>query len=133
MIVYKPDHALRRVVAVVMFSSDANVEKIHWLETQLASDTYRHIEEKHRRKMIEHRTTEMAVTDLDKYWTALDKVCCSILRPSISSSSYDITTLRYRDVPPWHITIVSIDGYLDILSRTARLFAHRGSSLHGIG
>lgn len=42
------------------------------------TDTYKNIEEKHRRKMIEHRTTEMAVTDLDKYWTALDKVCASI-------------------------------------------------------
>lgn len=28
--------------------------------------------------MIEHRTTEMAVSDLDKYWTALDKVCLSL-------------------------------------------------------
>ncbi|CAB1120816.1 unnamed protein product [Ectocarpus sp. CCAP 1310/34] len=47
--------------------------QIRGYEAKLNSDTYRNIEEKHRRKMIEHRTTEMAVTDLDKYWTALDK------------------------------------------------------------
>ncbi|CAM9113656.1 unnamed protein product [Pylaiella littoralis] len=46
---------------------------IRLVEAKLMTDTYRHIEEKHRRKMIEHRTTEMTVTDLDKYWTALDK------------------------------------------------------------
>ncbi|CAN0555148.1 unnamed protein product, partial [Ectocarpus sp. 12 AP-2014] len=47
--------------------------QIRGYEAKLNTDTYRNIEEKHRRKMIEHRTTEMAVTDLDKYWTALDK------------------------------------------------------------
>ncbi|CAN0492077.1 unnamed protein product, partial [Hapterophycus canaliculatus] len=50
-------------------------KKIEGVEGKLLSDPYKNIEEKHRRKMIEHRTTEMAVTDLDKYWTALDKVC----------------------------------------------------------
>eukprot|EP00752_Nemacystus_decipiens_P005268 g4778.t1 len=48
-------------------------DQIRSVETKLMTDTYKNIEEKHRRKMIEHRTTEMAVTDLDKYWTALDK------------------------------------------------------------
>eukprot|EP00903_Cladosiphon_okamuranus_P009090 g8688.t2 len=41
-------------------------DQIRSLETKLMTDTYKNIEEKHRRKMIEHRTTEMAVTDLDK-------------------------------------------------------------------
>ncbi|CAM9695145.1 unnamed protein product [Ascophyllum nodosum] len=48
-------------------------DQIRGVENKLATDTYRNVEEKHRRKMIEHRTTEMAVSDLDKYWTALDK------------------------------------------------------------
>ena len=60
-------------------------QQIRNFETKLMTDAYKNIEEKHRRKMIEHRTTEMAVTDLDKYWTALDKVdqhgcaCCLLL------------------------------------------------------
>lgn len=48
--------------------------KMRGLEVKLMTGTYKNIEEDHRRKLIEHRTTEMAVTDLDKYWTALDKV-----------------------------------------------------------
>lgn len=56
-----------------------NEIQIRSFETKLMTDAYKNIEEKHRRKMIEHRTTEMAVTDLDKYWTALDKVIYAII------------------------------------------------------
>lgn len=61
-------------------NATTNAKKIRGVEDKLSSDPYRNIEEKHRRKMIEHRTTEMAVSDLDKYWTALDKVrTCTVV------------------------------------------------------
>jgi hypothetical protein len=43
------------------------------LNEKLRSASYKGVEERHRRKLIEHETTKMAVSDLDKYYLALDK------------------------------------------------------------
>jgi hypothetical protein len=51
------------------------------LKCRLRSNNYSGVQEKRRRKLIDVQTTNMAVADLEKYWTALDKVqqlcCCS--------------------------------------------------------
>jgi hypothetical protein len=41
---------------------------------KLKSSTYSGIQERQRKTLIDVETTHMAATDLDKYWTALDKV-----------------------------------------------------------
>lgn len=41
------------------------------IEKKLNESTYRGVEERHRRKNIEHETTHMAVADLDNYYNAL--------------------------------------------------------------
>lgn len=73
--------------------------QIRGLENKLATEPYKHVEEKHRRKMIEHRTTEMAVTDLDKYWTALDKVR-STSNTTVHDKSAQRHTVLFPDVCP---------------------------------
>jgi DNA repair protein RAD50 len=42
-------------------------------QRKLNTTEYKDIDEKHRVKMIEHETCKMAVTDLDLYYSALDK------------------------------------------------------------
>ena len=44
---------------------------------------YKGVDERHRTKMIEHETTTIVVTDLDKYYAALDK---ALLRVSENES-----------------------------------------------
>ena len=46
---------------------------------------YKGVDERHRTKMIEHETTTIVVTDLDKYYAALDK---ALLRVSSENESH---------------------------------------------
>ena len=49
------------------------VEQKRNLKRKLAEPEYKGVDERHRMKMIEHETTNIVVTDLDKYYDALDK------------------------------------------------------------
>jgi len=55
------------------------------------------VEEKHRNKLIEFETTQMAVQDLEKYWTALDKALMRYHRMKIEDINKIIREL-------WQIT-----------------------------
>jgi DNA repair protein RAD50 len=48
-------------------------QEIKGLKIKLKQDDHKHIDEKHRKKMIQHETTAMAVKDLEQYHMALDK------------------------------------------------------------
>ena len=43
------------------------------IKKKLGESEYKNVDERHRMKMIEHETTNIVVTDLDKYYDALDK------------------------------------------------------------
>lgn len=45
------------------------------LQRKLSADEYKNVDEEYRVGMIKYETTQMAVKDLEKYYTALDKVC----------------------------------------------------------
>ena len=49
------------------------VEQKRNLKRKLAEPEYKGVDERYRMKMIEHETTNIVVTDLDKYYDALDK------------------------------------------------------------
>lgn len=71
------------------------VEHVKELEAKLASSTYRNIQERHRHKVIELQTTLMAVKDLERYWTALDKVS----RNAIARAQF-LQVLMWLTPPP---------------------------------
>nr|QIC49984.1 DNA repair protein RAD50 [Actinia equina] len=48
-------------------------DEIRRYQTELRSNMYNNAEEKHRQKVIEMKTTQMASVDLDKYYKALDR------------------------------------------------------------
>ncbi len=43
-------------------------------QRKLSAPEYKNVDEEHRVAMIKHETTQMAVRDLDKYHSAVDKV-----------------------------------------------------------
>lgn len=47
--------------------------QISSIEQKLNSSTYRGIDDKHKKLNIQYETTLMAVSDLDSYFTALDR------------------------------------------------------------
>ena len=44
------------------------------LQRKLSTPEYKNVDEEHRIAMIKHETTQMAVRDIEKYYSALDKV-----------------------------------------------------------
>jgi DNA repair protein RAD50 len=44
------------------------------LQRKLSTPEYKDVDEEHRVAVIKHETTQMAVRDLEKYHSALDKV-----------------------------------------------------------
>jgi hypothetical protein len=44
------------------------------LQRKISTPEYKNVDEEHRVAMIKHETTQMAVRDLEKYHSALDKV-----------------------------------------------------------
>jgi len=47
------------------------VNQVKELRNKLNTETYRGIQERHRRKSIEYETTLLAISDLDSYFHAL--------------------------------------------------------------
>lgn len=50
------------------------LESIRSIKRKLSADEYKNVDEQFRVEMIKFETTQVAVKDLDKYYTALDKV-----------------------------------------------------------
>lgn len=52
---------------------NAHNDEIKKHEKELTDQKFRNIDEEHRKLLIELKTTDMAHTDLDKYYKALEK------------------------------------------------------------
>jgi DNA repair protein RAD50 len=68
------------------------------------SPEYKEIDERHRIIVIKHETTQIAVSDLDKYYTALDNALLryhGIKITEINRIIRELWTLTYRgeDIP----------------------------------
>ena len=53
------------------------------LKKKLGEPKYKDVNEKHHMKMIEHKTTNIVVTYLEKYYDALEKVNWTFINTSI--------------------------------------------------
>lgn len=69
------------------------------LKRKLVEPEYKNVDERQRMKMIEHETTNIVVTDLDKYYDALDKALLSYHGMKISDINKiirELWTLTYK-------------------------------------
>lgn len=69
------------------------------LKRKLVEPEYRNVDERQRMKMIEHETTNIVVTDLDKYYDALDKALLRYHGMKISDINKiirELWTLTYK-------------------------------------
>jgi len=86
------------------------VEQIHHIKRKLQTAEYKNIDDRHRRAMIKHDTTQIAVSDLDKYHKALDR---ALLRyhglkiGEINKIIRELWTLTYKGQDISNIEIVS--------------------------
>ena len=55
--------------------------RAHSLLVHQNHSEYKGIDDRQRKKMIEHETTTIVVTDLDKYYDALDKALLRVSAP----------------------------------------------------
>lgn len=85
-------------------------DQIRSLKRKLQTQEYKDIDERHRRKMIEFETTLIAVSDLEKYHTALDK---ALLRyhgmkiADINKIIRELWTLTYKGEDITNIKLTS--------------------------
>ncbi len=69
------------------------------LKRKLVEPEYKNVDERQRMKMIEHETTNIVVTDLDKYYDALDKALLRYHGMKISDINKiirELWTLTYK-------------------------------------
>lgn len=95
------------------------------LKRKLVEPEYKDIDEKHRMKMIEHETTNIVVTDLDKYYDALDKALLSYHGMKISDINKiirELWTLTYKGED---ISNIEIQSGQDSASRANRSYNYR--------
>jgi len=80
------------------------------LKKKLNEQEYKDIDERHRVKMIEHETTQIVVSDLDKYYDALDKALLRYHGLKISDINRiiaELWSLTYKGEDITNIEIVS--------------------------
>mmetsp|Transcript_27257 Transcript_27257/g.40242 ORF Transcript_27257/g.40242 Transcript_27257/m.40242 type:complete len:1418 (-) Transcript_27257:229-4482(-) len=100
-------------------------EQIRSLKRKLLTPEYKNIDERHRQAMIKHDTTNLAVSDLDKYKKALDS---ALLRyhglkiQEINKIIRELWTLTYKGQDITNIEIVSGQ---DSSSRAAASYNYR--------
>ena len=100
-------------------------EQKRGLRRKLNEPEYKGVEERQRMKMIEHETTNLVVTDLDKYYDALDK---ALLRyhgmkiNDINKIIRELWTLTYKGED---ITNIEIQSGQDSGSRANRSYNYR--------
>jgi len=95
------------------------------LKKKLGEPEYKDVDEKHRMKMIEHETTNIVVTDLDKYYDALDKALLSYHGMKISDINKiirELWTLTYKGED---ISNIEIQSGQDSASRANRSYNYR--------
>jgi len=95
------------------------------LKRKLQSEDYKDVDERHRVKMIEHETTKLAVSDLDKYHSALDKALMkfhSIKIADINKIIRELWTLTYKGEDIYNIELVSGQ---DGASKAAKSYNYR--------
>jgi DNA repair protein RAD50 len=86
------------------------IETIRGLKRKLSQPEYRDVEEQYRIANIKHDTSEMAVKDIDKYHSAVDKALQryhSIKISEINTIIRDLWTLTYKGEDINNIEIVS--------------------------
>jgi DNA repair protein RAD50 len=96
------------------------------ITVKLKSSEYKDIDERHRVKMIEHQTTLLAVSDLDKYYTALDKALMkfhSIKIADINKIIRELWSLTYKGEDIYNIEIAS--GEEGTSSNAAKSYNYR--------
>ncbi len=79
------------------------------LKRKLVEPEYKNIDERQRMKMIEHETTNIVVTDLDKYYDALDKALLRYHGMKISDINKiirELWTLCYKGEGEFGFSIV---------------------------
>jgi len=100
-------------------------EQKRGLRRKLNESEYKDIDERQRKKMIEHETTNIVVTDLDKYYDALDK---ALLRyhgmkiNDINKIIRELWTLTYKGED---ITNIEIQSGQDSGARANRSYNYR--------
>lgn len=100
--------------------------KLKNLTLKLKSSEFKDIDERHRVKMIEHQTTLLAVSDLDKYYTALDKALMkfhSLKIADINKIIRELWSLTYKGEDIYNIEIVS--GEEGTTSNAAKSYNYR--------
>ncbi len=80
------------------------------LKRKLVEPEYKNVDERQRMKMIEHETTNIVVTDLDKYYDALDKALLRYHGMKISDINKiirELWTLTYKGEGEFDFSIAS--------------------------
>lgn len=106
-------------------SKDALMVQQRELKRKLQTSEYKDIDERHRIKMIEHETSSMCVSDLDLYYTALDKALLryhGIKIEEINKIIKELWALTYRGED---ITNIRLTSDQDTSSRAARSYNYR--------
>ena len=109
------------------------VETVRGLKRKLSQNEYKNVEEEFRIASIKQDTTEMAVKDIDKYHSALDKALQryhSIKITQINSIIRDLWTLTYKGEDIRNIEIVSGN---EAGSRASRSYNYRVVMSKGSG
>jgi DNA repair protein RAD50 len=95
------------------------------LKRKLNEPEYKGVEERQRMKMIEHETTTIVVTDLDKYYDALDKALLRYHGMKISDINKIIRELWALTYKGEDITNIEIQSGQDTGSRANRSYNYR--------
>lgn len=95
------------------------------LKRKLAEPEYKGVDERYRMKMIEHETTTIVVTDLDKYYDALDKALLRFHALKISDINKIIKELWALTYKGEDITDIQIQSGQDTGSRANRSYNYR--------
>lgn len=106
-------------------SRDALMVQQRELKRKLQTSEYKDIDERHRVKMIEHETSSMCVSDLELYYSALDKALLryhGIKIEEINKIIKELWALTYRGED---ITNIRLTSDQDTSSRAARSYNYR--------
>ena len=95
------------------------------IKRKLAEPEYKNVDERHRMKMIEHETTTIVVTDLDKYYDALDKALLRFHALKIADINKIIKELWALTYKGEDITDIEIQSGQDTGSRANRSYNYR--------
>jgi len=101
------------------------VENIRSQKRKLSAPEYKNVEEEHRVAIIKHETTQMAVRDLEKYHTALDKALLKfhgLKIAEINKIIRELWTLTYKGED---ITGIELVSGQEAGSRAARNYNYR--------